>query len=1294
MYGFVARLIAVTFLAELGDAQTCVTHNVLDQTSGTTHLDGADLGACAYIIATGQATCAEDFVHGGAYAGVCNYECGYNTMDASLGPGQCSSLLSAGASCADSFAASRPYAGYCDFECGYCSHAPPTFNCQADEHGTAYIGGLFDSSVDSESLKSHFQFAAALLDSKSDGWFDELLPGIGVNVRAVDTECSHVAATSALWALSTGWEEHTLMRGEIEWNAVPLHGVVTAFGCEQASKGTATLTRLQQTPQVSGAETSPALSDTEAYSYHFRTVSPQGRESRQLKALLKLFHYGHNVGLIYTDTSDARASAMDFITTWTSEQLGEGGNFRGTVLSQCQVELDPNDVANRESAQQCFLQINELPKQQRPKVIVLVANGAHGREIISTAVDFYRPGGFHGWDTGKTWVGLGSWVDDNAVLQLGSEAEQFLGLRQTFVSAEDCSDFNLLNEIPSSACTQRRYLERWQDYQRDILGLHEDAIDQQLCHRCAETIDALVALAYALDAARCEVAGAGIHNLEHGDRVREYLRNVTFNGLSGPIAFDEAGDRQTTQFGIYIRDSGGAEQWRRLATLTATTQGGVEPMEEETGVPPISVADMVTQIEIPAIGTYANDGFCRDGTECVDPSLPHCDVDYDPVWRWEPGATNTVDGIPRSEVRGTCVAHADFVRHSCAAPMHLHQDARGSTHHMTLYGNDTTSCYRVNATTIECRKGGRDQPAVAEPLNLVASLCAEYLPDYVGADEVNGDKETEVCCRQGDRKLESWFLERWQEHEIRFGQCENCRDAARRILCQSACDTDNWRFHASSKALSPTALSNSSTHSDAMVCPQFCTNVYKACRDIVWTTEIKNMPQYRTPDDPESGMFKFCSEGLRLDVSSEVSWAGLGGAWSVDENDPIRICTESSLQEPIHCTSDRAYRSKGLAGTVLCVFAVLSLLGTDKITNRMLPSASVTLFAGLVTGFLIDNVFSVLEQEIRGTHDLVNSILLRPEALGLFLLPLMIFSTAFNVEHHVTIFMWLTLHRISLFAIVGTILSILCTAGSLLALDGALEDGLLEYDMTFQDAMMFGSLISALDPGASMAVFARIGIDPRVHSLVCGESLLSRCVSVVMFGTFKQIDVSKGQGEDPTSDAMVTFCVLCIGSMVCGLAVGALTTLFYKFFGDRPESDEELQQMHSIGFVDDDAKRARQMSDAFKALDTDGSGTISKTDFSMMDADKDGEIDKLEFRNRVLHDKDTRKQTKDELHYKHRRAIADACTFFFSSMSSYYAAEALNLSGIMSASICAVVCNQFAVRNMTFDARDYGKSDS
>lgn len=51
--------------------------------------------------------------------------------------------------------------------------------------------------------------------------------------------------------------------------------------------------------------------------------------------------------------------------------------------------------------------------------------------------------------------------------------------------------------------------------------------------------------------------------------------------------------------------------------------------------------------------------------------------------------------------------------------------------------------------------------------------------------------------------------------------------------------------------------------------------------------------------------------------------------------------------------------------------------------------------------------------------------------------------------------------------------------------------------LPFLDALMFGALISAVDPVATLAIFQSIDVDPTVHMLVFGESVVNDAVAVV-----------------------------------------------------------------------------------------------------------------------------------------------------------------------------------------------------
>lgn len=69
------------------------------------------------------------------------------------------------------------------------------------------------------------------------------------------------------------------------------------------------------------------------------------------------------------------------------------------------------------------------------------------------------------------------------------------------------------------------------------------------------------------------------------------------------------------------------------------------------------------------------------------------------------------------------------------------------------------------------------------------------------------------------------------------------------------------------------------------------------------------------------------------------------------------------------------------------------------------------------------------------------------------------------------------------------------------------------YPFSMIDSWAFGSLISATDPVAVLAIFKQMDADENLYAIVFGESIFNDAISIVMYNTVKKM----GDAEEGTS---------------------------------------------------------------------------------------------------------------------------------------------------------------------------------
>ena len=213
---------------------------------------------------------------------------------------------------------------------------------------------------------------------------------------------------------------------------------------------------------------------------------------------------------------------------------------------------------------------------------------------------------------------------------------------------------------------------------------------------------------------------------------------------------------------------------------------------------------------------------------------------------------------------------------------------------------------------------------------------------------------------------------------------------------------------------------------------------------------------------------------------------------------------------------------------MLCIFLIHTIL---KFKFHYLPESLAIVFLGAVVG---------LTMRLMPTEDVKSVESFSPTMFFLVLLPPIIFESGYNL-HKGNFFA--NLGSILIFAIFGTIISALVVGGGVYLL--GLAD--VVYKLDFVESFAFGSLISAVDPVATLAIFQALDVDPVLNMLVFGESILNDAVAIVLTTTVLESAVA----TDLTSMQQLwhgigRFLVIFLGSAAVGTFVGLISSLTLK----------------------------------------------------------------------------------------------------------------------------------------------------
>ena len=174
----------------------------------------------------------------------------------------------------------------------------------------------------------------------------------------------------------------------------------------------------------------------------------------------------------------------------------------------------------------------------------------------------------------------------------------------------------------------------------------------------------------------------------------------------------------------------------------------------------------------------------------------------------------------------------------------------------------------------------------------------------------------------------------------------------------------------------------------------------------------------------------------------------------------------------------------------------------------------------------------------------------------LILLPPIIYESGYTL-HKGNFFQ--NIGSILVFAIIGTSISAFIIGGGIYIL-GAIN---LVYRLSFTESFAFGSLISAVDPVATLAIFHALNLDPILNMLVFGESILNDAVAIVLATTALELNHLDDtvSGSAAIFNGFVRFFIVFFGSAFIGASFALLAALVFKYIDLRKHPSLEFGMM-------------------------------------------------------------------------------------------------------------------------------------
>ncbi|KAI7798992.1 putative solute carrier family 9, partial [Triplophysa rosa] len=201
-----------------------------------------------------------------------------------------------------------------------------------------------------------------------------------------------------------------------------------------------------------------------------------------------------------------------------------------------------------------------------------------------------------------------------------------------------------------------------------------------------------------------------------------------------------------------------------------------------------------------------------------------------------------------------------------------------------------------------------------------------------------------------------------------------------------------------------------------------------------------------------------------------------------------------------------------------------------KVTN-VIPESGVLIILGFVLGGIVWGA------------DKAQTFKLAPVNFFYYLLPQIVLDASYCMPNKL---FFSNLGAILLHAVIGTCWN---AAAVGIALWGCYEGGAMgDLDIGPLQFLLFGALLSAVDPVAVIAVFEEVHVNEVLYILVFGESLLNDGVTVVLYNVFDAFVSLGGPKINATEiiKGIISFFVVAFGGSFLGVVFAIITSLMTR----------------------------------------------------------------------------------------------------------------------------------------------------